>query len=118
VIDLYDNHTIIPKWVIIMKVIKENNKQLRNYHRITIYVGQGKRKELLKQVMEYTQASSISEAIFRVLTEFMREREQKQKERREKVAEKTKGIWANNLGVDKAFEEVDKRWQTWKIEEY
>ena len=101
-----------------MKVMKENDKQVRNHHRITIYVGQEKRKKLLKQVMEYTQASSISEAIFRVLTEFMREREQRQKESREKVAEKTKGIWANDTGVDKAFEEVDKRWQTWKIEEY
>ncbi len=100
-----------------MKVIKENSKkQLRNYDRITIYTGQEERKKLLKQILEYTQTSSISEAIFKVLTEFMEERERKEKIKREKAAEKTKGIWINDPGIDKAFEEVDKRWQTWKIE--
>jgi len=104
--------------VIIMKVIKESNKQLKDYNRITIYIGQEKRKKLLKQILEYTQASSISEAIFKILTEFMEERERRKKAKREKAAEKTKGIWANDLGVDKAFEEVDKRWQTWRIKGY
>ncbi len=101
-----------------MKTMKKKNKQLRDYSRITIYVGQEKRKKLLKQILEYTQVSSISEAIFKVLSEFLREKERREKIKREKAAEKTKGIWANDSGVDKAFEEVDKRWQTWKIERH
>jgi len=99
-----------------MKVTKESKKQLKDYKRITIYVGQEKRKKLLNQILEYTQASSVSEAIFKVLTEFIRDREIRKKAIRKKAAEKTKGIWANNLEVDKAFEEVDKRWQTWEVE--
>jgi len=99
-----------------MKATKENNKQLRDYKRITIYVGQEERKKLLNQILEYTQAPSVSEAIFKVLTEFIRDREIRKKAIRKKVAEKTKGLWANNLEVEKAFEEVDKRWQTWKME--
>lgn len=101
-----------------MKTMKEKNKQLRDYSRITIYIGQEKRKKLLKQILEYTQVSSISEAIFKVLSEFVREKERRGKIERQKAAEETKGIWAKNSGVDKAFEEVGKRWQTWKIEEY
>ena len=59
-----------------MGVMNEDNKQLKDYHRLTIYVGQGKRKELLNQAMEYTQASSVPEAVFRVPAEFGQERHQ------------------------------------------
>jgi len=48
----------------------------------------------------------------------MKKKERREKIKREKSAEKTKGIWANDSGVDKVFEEVDKRWQTWKIERH
>lgn len=86
--------------------------------RITIYVEQEERQELLKKVLEYTRAESISEAVFAALAELLEYKEAQQKALGEKTLEESQGIWANDPEVERAFKLAAKGWEDWRIEGY
>lgn len=66
--------------------------------RITIYVEQEERQELLKKVLEYKEAQ--------------------QKALGEKTLEESQGIWADDPEVERAFKLAAKGWEDWRIEGY
>ncbi len=82
--------------------------------RFTIYAKQKERKELLEKVLQYVDSDSLSEAIFKALDQFVEMKEKRRKNRMKRHAAKTKGIWADDPEIDKALEEIDKRWETWE----
>lgn len=91
------------------------SKELKNYGRITLYARQKERKALLDKVIRYTGANSLSDAIFTVLSEYVREKEKSRGDVLE-VLERTKGIWAGDEKIEKALEEIEKQWQAWDQE--
>jgi len=86
--------------------------------RITIYAEQQERQELLKKVLEYTQANSISEAIFAALSELMEYKEKQYKDEGAKILAECQGMWADDPRIAEAFETIAQRWEDWEIERY
>jgi len=93
-------------------------EKLEEKERITIYAKQEERQELLRKVLEYTQADSISEAIFTALAELMEYKEKQEKAEGAKALEESQGIWADDPEIERAFELIAKGWEDWEIEEY
>jgi len=76
-------------------------------------VRQKERQELLRKVLEYSGANSISNAIFTAIEAYIAEIE-KSLANRLQLAQKTKGIWANDPKIEEAFKELEQRWEAWR----
>jgi len=68
-----------------------------------IYVGNEERKELLKQLLEYTKANSVSEAIFIAVAKYL-EQVKKQGTQVSKKFSSLEGLWQGRS--DFSFEEI------------
>jgi hypothetical protein len=97
---------------------KEMAEKLEQKERITIYAGQEERQELLRKVLQYTRADSLSEAIFKALAELMEYKEEQWKAEGAKALEESQGLWAGDPEIERAFELIARGWEDWQIEEY
>ncbi|HHW43901.1 hypothetical protein GFC01_16535 [Desulfofundulus thermobenzoicus] len=70
---------------------KSELKELEKYGRITLYAAQKERKELLKKLMEYTKARTVSEAVFQALSFYV---EQAGTRSKQNLLARSRGIWA------------------------
>lgn len=86
---------------------------IKSHERLTIYLGGTQRYDLLEWTRNFTHAKSDSEAIFSALELLKEQVEKKRKEQRMRLADKTKGIWAGNKEVGKAFKEMKHGWTAW-----
>lgn len=93
-------------------------KRVEEKERITIYAKQAERQELLRKVLEYTQAGSISEAIFTALAELMEYKEREEKAEGTRALGKAQGMWADDPEIERAFELIAKGWEDWEIQGY
>lgn len=84
--------------------------------RITIYVGTEERKELIRELIRYTGASSVSEAIFLGISELLNGARERKRRKGKRVLEKVRGIWADDREIERAFEAVEEGWRGWKVE--
>jgi len=85
-------------------------KELDRYGRITIYAAQEERRELLRKLLAYTKAKSLSEAVFIALAEFVKTQEE---QGGAELPEESRGAWADDPLVEKALEELEEGWKRW-----
>jgi len=78
-------------------------------NRLTLYVKPAHR-ELIEWVQEYTQAESLSEAVFSALADL----KTLIKERRLQALKESHGIWEDDPKVAEAFQELEEGWQRWR----
>lgn len=76
--------------------------------RVTLYV-KPEHRGLLAWAREYTQARSLSEAVFAALADL----KARVKARQLQALEETHGIWEDDSQVEGALEELEKGWRTW-----
>lgn len=81
--------------------------------RLTIYLGGAERTKLLTWTKDFTHAKSDSEAIFTALAILKGEIEKQKKTARLKLAEKTRGIWAEDAKIQDALKDVRRGWKSW-----
>lgn len=72
----------------------------------------------MEKVLAYVDSDSLSEAIFTALEQCVELKEKRKKNRMKRHAAKTKGIWADDPDIEKALEEIEKRWETWETVEF
>jgi len=77
--------------------------------RLTLYV-KPEHRELVQWAQEYTQAKSVSEAIFSALADL----KTLIRERRLQALEETHGIWKDDAGIADAFKELEEGWEKWR----
>jgi hypothetical protein len=77
--------------------------------RLTLYV-RPEHKALLQWVQEYTQARSLSEAVFSALADL----KASIKARQLQALEETQGIWKDDANIAAAFKEVEEGWERWR----
>lgn len=68
-----------------------------------IYVGNKERRELLKKLLEYTKAGSVSEAIFIAVANYLKQEEQQGKQARKKFSS-LEGLWQGKSNL--SWEEI------------
>lgn len=68
-----------------------------------IYVGNEERRELLKKLLEYTKAGSVSEAVFIAIANYLQQEEQRGKQGRKKFSS-LEGLWQGKS--DLSWEEI------------
>lgn len=77
--------------------------------RLTLYV-KPEHQKLLEWAQEYTQAKSLSEAVFVALADLKALLRARQIE----VLEQTHGIWKDDAKIATAFAELEEGWQAWR----
>lgn len=77
--------------------------------RLTIYV-RPEHKVLVQWVQEYTQARSISEAVFSALADL----KALVKARQLQALEETQGLWKDDANIADAVKEVEEGWEKWR----
>jgi hypothetical protein len=77
--------------------------------RLTLYV-KPQYHELVEWVQEYTQADSLSEAVFAALADLRA----LIRERRLQALEQTHGIWKGDPKIRGAFKELEEGWEGWR----
>jgi hypothetical protein len=77
--------------------------------RLTLYV-KPEHQELVRWVQEYTEAKSLSEAVFLALAELKKVI----KERQLEALEQTHGIWKDDPEIENAFKELEEGWEAWR----
>ena len=90
---------------------RAGTKELDKYGRVTLYAAQKKRRELLKKIMERTNAKTLSEAVFQAISYYIEHTDKKTKE---ELLAQSKGIWGNNPDIDKAMAELAQGWEEWR----
>jgi hypothetical protein len=77
--------------------------------RLTLYV-RPEYKALLQWAQEYTQARSLSEAVFSALADL----KALVKARQLQALEETQGMWKDDANIADAFKEVEEGWEKWR----
>ncbi len=77
--------------------------------RLTLYV-KPEHQELLEWVQHYTQAHSLSEAVFAALSEL----KALIRERQVQALEQTHGLWKDDPHIAKAFRDLEEGWERWR----
>ncbi len=77
--------------------------------RLTLYIT-SERQQLLKWAQEYTQAVSLSAAVFLVLAEL----KALVRDKRLQALEKAHGIWKDDAMIEQAFIELEQGWRQWR----
>ncbi len=92
-----------------MKKLKRSSKAASIPQRLTLYV-KPQHRELVCWVQAYTQADSLSEAVFSALAEL----KALIKERQLQALAQTHGIWKGDPKIAEAFKELEAGWEAWR----
>ena len=92
-----------------MKRLKRHSTTSPTPARLTLYV-RPEHQELIQWVQQYSQAKSLSEAVFSVLNELRAVVEEKQLQ----ALEETHGIWKDDPKIAQAFKELEEGWRRWR----
>lgn len=82
---------------------------MKKSERLTLYV-KPEYRELLEWVQHYTQAQSLSEAVFSALSEL----KALIKERQLQALEQTHGLWKDDPHIAEVFRELEEGWERWQ----
>ena len=77
--------------------------------RLTLYV-KPEYQALVQLVQEYSQADSLSEAVFSALADL----KTLMRERSLQALEQTHGIWKDDPKIAEAFKELEAGWEAWR----
>jgi hypothetical protein len=83
--------------------------KVKSQERITLYI-RPEHRGLLQWAKEYTQADSISEAVWQAL----RALRDSVKGRHLRALEETHGIWRDDPQIEEAFRELEAGWEEWQ----
>lgn len=97
------------QWVITMKRRTRPSKGTAAPERLTLYV-KPEYQALVQWVQEYTQADSLSEAVFSALANL----KALMRGRTLKALEQTHGVWRDDPKIAEAFKELEERWEAWR----
>jgi hypothetical protein len=92
-----------------MRKLARQSKAILVSERLTLYV-KPQHRELVEWVQEYTQADSLSEAVFSALADL----KVLISERRLQALAQTYGIWKGDPKVREAFKELEEGWEGWR----